>query len=87
MIYLFTIVLSLAVYDMAWYFELPLLMAISSIFFLLEKAASQLQDPFSNNPTDIAITTIATNIEINIKQMLNEPEIPQPFPPNRFYSL
>jgi putative membrane protein len=87
MIYLFTIVLSLALYDMPWYFELPLLLAISSSFFLLEKTASQLQDPFSNNPTDTPMTTIATNIEINIKQLLNETEIPQPFPPDKFYAL
>jgi putative membrane protein len=87
MIYLFTIVLSIALYDVVWYFEFPLLLALSSSFFLLEKAATELQDPFSNRPTDTAMTTIATNIEINIKQLLNETEIPQPLPPNKFYSL
>jgi ion channel-forming bestrophin family protein len=87
MIYLFTVVLSIALYDLAWYFEFPLLLALSSSFFLLEKAATQLQDPFSNTPTDTPMTTIATNIEINIKQLLNETEIPQPFPSNKFYSL
>jgi ion channel-forming bestrophin family protein len=87
MIYLFTVVLSIALYDLAWYFEFPLLLALSSSFFLLEKAATELQDPFSNRPTDTAMTTIATNIEINIKQLLNETEIPQPLPPNKFYSL
>jgi putative membrane protein len=87
MIYLFTIVLSIALHDMAWYFEFPLLLAISCSFFLLEKAATQMQDPFSNKPTDTAVTTIATNIEINIRQLLGETEIPQAYPPNKFYSL
>src|SRR6476659_1560706 len=87
MIYLFTVVLSIALYDLAWYFEFPLLLALSSSFFLLEKSATELQDPFSNKPTDTAMTTIATNIEINIKQLLNETEIPQPFPSNKFYLL
>ncbi len=87
MIYLFTIVLSLALYDLAWYFEFPLLLAFSCSFFLLEKAATQLQDPFENTPTDTPVTTIARNIEINIKQLLNETEIPQAFTPHSFYSL
>ena len=87
MIYLFTIVLSLALYDVYWYFELPLLLAFSCAFFLLEKAATQLQDPFENNPTDTPMTTIARNIEINIKQLLKETEIPQPVSPQSFYSL
>jgi len=87
MIYLFIVVLSLALYEVDWYIEFPLLLAISSSFFLLEKAATQLQDPFENTPTDTAMTTIATNIEINIKQLLNESEIPQPLSPSTFYSL
>jgi putative membrane protein len=87
MIYLFIVVLSLALYEVHWFIELPLLLAISSSFFLLEKAATQLQDPFENNPTDTAVTTIATSIEINIKQLLSESEIPQPLSPSTFYSL
>jgi putative membrane protein len=87
MIYLFTIVLSLALYDVAWYFEFPLVLAISSAFFLLERAATQLQDPFENNPTDTPVTSIATNIEINIRQLLNESEVPHPLTPHSYYSL
>ncbi len=86
-IYLFIVVLSLALYEVDWYVELPLLLVISSLFFLLEKTATQLQDPFENVPTDTAMTTIATNIEINIKQLLNEIEIPQPLTSSTFYSL
>jgi len=86
-IYLFVIVLSIALYDLAWPFELPLLLALSCSFFLLEKAATELQDPFRNKPTDIAVTTIARNIEINIKQLLKETEIPEPLPPYKFYAL
>ena len=87
MIYLFTIVLSLALYELSWYFEFPLLLAFSCSFFLLERAATQLQDPFENNPTDTPVTTIARNIEINIRQLLNETEIPQALSPHAFYSL
>ena len=54
---------------------------------MLEKTATLLQDPFENEPTDTAMTTIATTIEINIKQLLKETGIPKPLKPHGFYSL
>jgi ion channel-forming bestrophin family protein len=87
MIYLFVITLSISLGVVSPLYEIPLLLIISSGFFVLEKTASLLQDPFENKPTDTAMTTIATNIEINIKQLLNEAEIPKPLKPFSFYSL
>jgi putative membrane protein len=87
MIYIFVITLSISLGDIKPIFETPLLVIISSGFFVLEKTATLLQDPFENKPTDTAMTTIATNIEINIKQLLKEADIPKPFKPNKFYSL
>jgi putative membrane protein len=87
MIYLFVITLSISLGVVKPVFEIPLLIIISSGFFVLEKTATLLQDPFENKPTDTAMTTIATNIEINIKQLLKEAEIPQPLKPYSFYSL
>lgn len=86
-IYLFVITLSISLQDTSPVFELPLLLVISTAFFLLEKSATHLQDPFSNLPTDTAVTTITRNIEINIKQLLNETDIPKPIEPNIYYSL
>jgi len=87
MIYIFVITLSISLGEIEPIFETPLLVIISSGFFVLEKTATLLQDPFENKPTDTALTTIATNIEINIKQLLKEADIPEPFKPNRFYLL
>jgi putative membrane protein len=87
MIYLFVITLSISLGVVKPIFEIPLLIIISFGFFVLEKTATLLQDPFENKPTDTAMTTIATNIEINIKQLLNEAEIPKPLKPHSFYSL
>lgn len=84
-IYLFIITLSLALKDAAGYFELPLLLLISAAFLLLEKSATHMQDPFENRPTDTPLTAIARTIEINIKQLLKEKEIPQPHQPANFY--
>lgn len=84
-IYLFVITLSLSLKDVPFRFELPLLLSISVSFFLLEKSATHMQDPFQNRPTDTAVTAIARTIEINLKQLLNEPEVPQPHQPEDFY--
>jgi putative membrane protein len=84
-IYVFIVTLSIALRNVAGYFEIPLLLIIASFFFLLESTATHLQDPFSNKPTDTAMTAIATTIEINIKQLLNETDVPQPHQPNDYY--
>lgn len=86
-IYIFVVTLSIALRNIDSFFEIPLLLVISSAFFLLEKSASHLQDPFNNKPTDTAVTTIATNIEINIKQMLDENDVPAPLPPASYYAV
>ena len=69
-IYIFVVTLSISLADTQGYFEIPLLLVISCSFFLLEKTSALLQDPFSNKPTDTAMTAIATTIEINIKQLI-----------------
>ena len=84
-IYLFIILLSIAMKNLESYFEIPLLLIIAALFFLLERTATHLQDPFSNKPTDTAMTAIATTIEINLKQLINEPDVPQPIIPTQFF--
>ena len=84
-IYIFIVTLSIALRDIKSYFEIPLLLTISTMFFLLERSATHMQDPFRNRPTDTPMTAIARTIEINIKELLKEPEIPNPLQPEKFY--
>ncbi|MDP2384848.1 MAG: bestrophin family ion channel [Bacteroidota bacterium] len=86
-IYLFVITLSISLVEIEGYYEIPLLLVISAAFFLLEKSATHMQAPFENRPTDTAITTIAKKIEINIKQLLKESEIPESKEDGKFYQL
>ncbi len=86
-IYVFVIVLSISLGEINAIFEIPLLIIISSIFFLLEKTAYHLQDPFKNRPSDTSVTTIAQTIEMNIKDLLNEGKTEKPEPKNDFYIL
>ena len=86
-IYLFITILSIALDDIQLIFELPLLVSISMVFFLIDKSAKHMQDPFMNRPTDTSVTAIARTIEINIKQLLGEKDIAIPIQPNDFYIL
>jgi putative membrane protein len=56
--------------------QVPLVIAISSAFFLIEKMAIHLQDPFENMPTDTPTTAISRKIEQDLKQMLKD-ELPK----------
>lgn len=86
-IYLFVVTLSIALKDVDAVFEIPLMILISACFFMLEKTAYQLKDPFRNCPSDTPVTAIARTIEINIRQMLGETTVPGPVEAQRYFIL
>ncbi|MDB5246353.1 MAG: hypothetical protein JWQ40_747 [Segetibacter sp.] len=86
-VYLFVITLSISLKQVNMVFEIPLLLAIAAAFFLIEKSAYHLQNPFRNRPSDIPVTAIARTIEINIRQLLGEGDVPEPIKPQGFYIL
>jgi putative membrane protein len=86
-IYVFVITLSIALDEMQPYFEIPLLLVISCSFFLLEKSASQLKDPFSNEPTDTPMTAIARTIEINLQHLIRDGAISKPYPAEGYFQM
>ncbi len=51
---------------------IPVLIAIATVFFLIEKMAIHLQDPFENKPTDTPMTAICFTIERDLNQVINE---------------
>ena len=87
-IYLFSIFLAISEpFKLDFILEIVILVLISSVFFSLEKAAYRLQDPFENKPTDTAMSSISRTIDINIRQLLDEEELPEPIAPEKFYTL
>lgn len=86
-IYIFLITLSFALTDINNLIKIPFMVFISIPFFLLEKIAFNIQDPFENRPTDTPMTSISRTIEINIKEQLNKKNIPEPILPSKFYIL
>ena len=69
---LFIILLPFGLIDLLSWFAIPLITIIAGTFFLIEKMAIHLQDPFENRPTDTPVTAISQAIEKNLMQMLNE---------------
>lgn len=86
-IYIFLISLSLSLTDLHNIVEIPFMMVISLPFFMLEKIALTIQDPFENKPADTPVTSIARTIEINLRQLLDEKEIPKKIVSDTYYSL
>lgn len=66
---LFIALLPFGVIEYFGIIEVPLVVAISACFLLIEKMAIHLQDPFENKPTDTPMTTIARGIEKNLTQL------------------
>jgi putative membrane protein len=86
-IYLFVILLSVSLKEVSTLLEIPLLTLMALVFFMLEKTAYVLQDPFRNRPSDIPVTTISRTIEINVRQLLGETKVPEPIKSDTFSLL
>ena len=48
------------------------------IFFLMEKIGDYSENPFEGSYNDVPITSIAKAIEIDLREMINDENIPQP---------
>jgi putative membrane protein len=86
-LYIFLVTLSLALTELPLLVEIPLMLLISLPFFLVERIALNIQDPFENKPTDTPITSISKTIETNIKQLIDSEYIPEPATIDKFYIL
>ncbi|RIV44219.1 bestrophin family protein [Flagellimonas pelagia] len=87
-IYLFVIFLAMSEpLRLVVVLEVFILVIISMVFFFLEKAAFRLQDPFENQPTDTPVTSIARTIDINLRQLLGETDLPKPIESDDFYIM
>jgi putative membrane protein len=63
--------------SLAWFTPLGSTV-VGFMFLALEKMGRDLEDPFENCIYDIPITAITNTIEINLRQMLGETELPPP---------
>lgn len=54
---------------------------VGFIFLALDQIGRDLETPFENLPNDIPLTAISRTIEINLKQMIGEKDVPEPLAP------
>jgi putative membrane protein len=86
-IYLFITMLSIALAEVKGTWQVILTALIAIPFLLLEKTAKHMQDPFANRPTDTSMTAIARTIDINLRNLVGEQEIPDPWPADDYYLM
>lgn len=80
LVMLFVLLLPFSIMEFLGVFQIPLVVAISASFFLIEKMAIHLQDPFENKPTDTPTTTISNKIEVDLRELLKDEyaRVPEP---------
>ncbi len=84
---LFIAMLPFGVIDYFGFLEVPLVVAISASFLLIEKMAIHLQDPFENKPTDTPMTAIAGTIERDLKQLMHDQDLPEEKRQEKYYYI
>lgn len=73
---IYCILLPLAlVSNMGWFTPLGSTL-VGFIFLALDKIGRDLEDPFENTIYDVPLTSISTTIEVNLRQLLGETELP-----------
>ena len=54
---------------------------VGFIFLVLDQLGRDLESPFENRANDIPLSAISRNIEINLRQLIGEIEVPEPLAP------
>jgi putative membrane protein len=78
---MYCVMLPLAlVMSMGWFTPLGSTL-VGFIFLALDKIGRDLEYPFENSIYDVPMTSLTTTIEINLRQMLGETELPKEIVP------
>lgn len=70
------------VQDLHWFTPIGSTL-VGFMFLALDKIGRDLEDPFDNSIFDVPLTSITRGIEINLRQLLGETELPEPTVPDR----
>lgn len=59
----------------------PLVTAfVSYAFFSLDSLGAEIEEPFGTDPHDLPLSALCRTIEINLRQLVGETDLPQPYP-------
>jgi putative membrane protein len=62
---------------------IPLSIIVTWLFLALEKVGESTENPFEGGSNDVPITALSRTIEIDLRQMLDEADVPPPLTPVR----
>ena len=79
---IFTIMLPYGMLYSTGPFVILICVLVSFFFFMLENIAYFLQDPFMNRESDIPMSALCRTIEINLLELVEEDDIPEPLKPD-----
>ncbi len=66
--------------NLVW-LTIPFGIVVSWVFMTMEKIGESTENPFEGGANDVPITSMSRNIEIDLREMLNEKELPPPIQP------
>jgi putative membrane protein len=60
----------------------PLSVVVTWVFTTLEKVGDATANPFEGSANDVPITAMSRGIEIDLRQLFGEPDVPPPLQPH-----
>ena len=66
--------------DLVW-LTVPICVLISWVFYTMETVGDSSEDPFENFINDVPMTALCRTIEIDLRQMMGEKDVPEPIKP------
>jgi putative membrane protein len=61
------------------WFSIPFSALIAWVFHTMEMIGENTENPFEGSPNDVPITDMSRGIEIDIRQLINDTDIPKPY--------
>ncbi len=82
-VWIFIVLLPMGFVETLHWWTVPISVLIGWIFIALEQVGRYTEDPFDNFVHDVPMTALCRTIEIDLRQMLGETELPPPIEPVR----
>ncbi|MEM7457704.1 MAG: bestrophin family ion channel [Planctomycetota bacterium] len=82
-VWIFVLMLPFGFVNQMGWKMIPLVVLVSAIFTILDRAGSLTESPFANDFNDVALDAICTTIEIDMLQQIGITNLPEPVQPTR----
>ena len=86
-IFIFTIILPMGLIESIGRIAIPITFVISFLFFYMENISYIMQSPFENGSNDIPMTSLSRTIEINLLQLIEDPNVPDKILPKNGFVM